>query len=77
MADYTSSTKPWALHWLILNAVHYSATFKATFGPHESKKLRARDPVSPSKSPEEVHLTHMEAFDRYLCIVLPDFTMFS
>lgn len=77
MADYKNSVKAQALNWLILNAVHSSATFKATFGPRENRKLRAWDPVSPSKSLEEVPLTHMEAFPRPPCTVLPAFTMFS
>lgn len=77
MADYKSSAKALALNWLILNAVHSSAAFKATFGPHESKELRAWDQVSPSKSLERAPLTHMEAFARFPCTVLPAFTMFS
>ena len=75
MADYKSSAKPQALNWLILNAVHSSATFKATFGPRENTKLSAWDPVSPSKSLEEAPLTHREAF--FFGTVLPTFTMFS
>lgn len=41
MADYKSSAKAWALDWLILNAVQSSATFIATCGPGENRKLTA------------------------------------
>lgn len=77
MVDYESSAKAQALNWLILNAVHFSATFKATFGPHENRKLRAWDPFIPIKSLEEAPLTHMDVFARSPCTALPAFTKFS
>lgn len=59
MADYKSSAKAWALDWLILNAVQSSATFIATCGPGENRKLTAWDPVKPSKSLAEESLIYI------------------